>query len=54
MVRAGIDVAGPGDDETVLYLTRGPNVVGHWSASVAESSELFQKNFASDQRPTGA
>lgn len=27
-MRAGVDVAGPGDDETVMYLTQGGNILG--------------------------
>lgn len=30
-IRAGLDVAGPGEDETVLYLRRGPRIVGFHS-----------------------
>lgn len=30
-VRAGLDVAGPGEDETVLTLRRGPWIIGVWS-----------------------
>lgn len=30
-VRAGLDVAGPGEDETVLTLRRGPQIIGTWS-----------------------
>lgn len=36
IVRGGLDVAGPGDDETVLYWRKGDNIGGHNVWSIAD------------------
>lgn len=44
-VRAGVDVAGPGDDETVLYLTQGGNILG-WRAWHGDSRDGVKAELA--------